>query len=74
MINQINPECRLCRESDETSWHLLYDCPSLESKRREFMFSPDNPKTGPDIDWYIKLARHLKIFDWLMQLNPIALE
>ena len=48
--------CRYCQESQETSWHLLYDCPSLDVLRREYMFSPDNPKTGPDIEWYEGLA------------------
>ena len=55
--------CRFCDYRFETSWHLLYDCPSLDSKRREYMFSPDNPKTGPDIAWYEKLAVKLGIWE-----------
>ena len=56
-----------CKSSHETSWHVLYDCPSLESRRREYMFSPENPKTGTDIAWYEGLATKLGIWDLILQ-------
>ena len=62
-----SPCCRFCEEDVETSWHLLYDCPILETKRREFMYSPDNPKTGPDILWYDRLASHLGIMNIVLE-------
>ena len=58
-----SPCCRFCGEEVETSWHLLMDCPSLESKRRESRYSPDNPKRGPDIEDVWKLARDLGVID-----------
>ena len=61
-----SPVCRFCETDIETSWHLLYDCPRYDTRRREFIFSPDNPKTGPDIAWYHNLACHLGILDLLM--------
>ena len=61
-----SPCCRLCECDLETSWHLLYDCPRLDMRRREFIFSPDNPKKGPDIEWYFDLAVWLGIWDWLL--------
>ena len=63
--------CRFCEEDPETSWHLLYDCPSLEVLRREYMFSPDNPKTGPDIAWYEKLAVKLGIWSIVLQRSDL---
>ena len=58
-----SPCCRYCEDDVESSWHLLYDCPSLDNRRRDFMYSPDNPKTGPDIQWYHGLATTLGIMD-----------
>ena len=62
----ISSNCRRCDSADETSWHLLYDCPSLEMKRREAIYNSENPKKGPDIEWYLRLAKALGIFDELM--------
>ena len=41
----ISPTCRLCREEDETSWHLIGECPMLRWKRWEYLGGPclDNP-------------------------------
>ena len=67
MVNKfpnISSICRFCDNAPETSFHLLYDCESLECKRREFIYSPDNPKTGPD--WYRGLAKALGIWDYVL--------
>ena len=61
-----SPCCRYCEFDLETSWHLLYDCPRFDTRRREFLFSSENPKKGPDIDWYYNLASHLRILDVLL--------
>ena len=63
-----SPCCRLCGEQVETSWHLLMDCPSLESKRRESIYNPGNPKRGPDIEQTWRLASNLGLLD--LVLNP----
>ena len=34
----VSPCCRYCEEDLETSWHLLYDCPCFDTRRREFIF------------------------------------
>ena len=68
-----SPCCRLCGEEIETSWHLLFDCPCIDTRRREFIYSPDNPKTGPDIDWYHDLAEHLGIRDWFLDRKYLDL-
>ena len=62
----VSPVCRFCETDLETSWHLLHDCPRFDTRRRVFIFSPDNPKTGPDIKWYHDLATRLGILDLLM--------
>ena len=64
--NDLSPCCRYCKTDLETSWHLLYECPCFETKRREFIYSPENPKTGPDIDWYWGFASHLGIWNILL--------
>ena len=63
-----SPCCRFCEENVETSWHLLYDCPCFEQRRREFMmgYGPDNPKKGPDITWYHSLADKLGVLDLVL--------
>ena len=61
----VSPYCRYCEEQTETSWHMLMECPRLDSRRRERIFSPDNPKTGPDIEWWHGLAQHLGFLDFL---------
>ena len=32
---EINPMCRLCHESNETYWHLVTECPRVETYRQE---------------------------------------
>ena len=32
-----DPECRLCMEDDESSLHLLYECPALGTKRLDIL-------------------------------------
>ena len=59
----ISPCCRYCESDLETSWHLLFECPRLDTRRREFLYSPDNPKKGPDIEWYHGLAGVLGLMD-----------
>ena len=58
-----SPCCRFCENDVETSWHLLMECPRTDSRRRERLFDPDNPKTGPDIAWWHGLATHLGFLD-----------
>ena len=71
--NNPSPCCRYCKEEIESSWHLLYDCPMFETRRREFMYSPDHPKTGPDIEWYHKLAVELGIWNILLDRTYLDL-
>ena len=63
--NNVSPCCRYCEEDVETSWHLLFDCPVFDTRRREFIYSPEEPKKGPDIDieWYHGLATALGIWE-----------
>ena len=63
-----SPCCRLCKTEVETSWHLMYECPSLESKRREAAFSPEKPKKGPDIDFegLRRWAKHLGLLEMIL--------
>ena len=37
---RVSPTCRLCKEEEETSWHLIGDCPMLLSKRWQIFNSP----------------------------------
>ena len=69
-----SPCCRYCREQIETSWHLLYECPSLDTRRREFEFSPENPKKGPDIARYNDRATHLGILDILLEKSEMDID
>ena len=41
----ISPMCRLCTEEEETSWHIIGECPMLRSKRWQSFGEPylDNP-------------------------------
>ena len=64
--NNSSPCCRYCCEELETSQHLLLDCPCLDTRRREFTYSSENPKTGPDIEWYFGLANALGIWDLIL--------
>ena len=64
-----SPCCRKCNESLETSWHLLYECPALDTRRREFEFSPDNPKKGPDLKNVYDRAAHLGVIDLVMRTS-----
>ena len=64
--NNPSPCCRFCESELETSKHLLYDCSRYDTRRREFIYCSENPKTGPDIQWYYDLARHLGIWDLLL--------
>ena len=32
-----DPTCRLCREEDESAWHLIGECPMLRAKRWEYL-------------------------------------
>ena len=40
-----SPTCRLCKEDDESAWHLIGECPMLRGKRWEYLGGPflDNP-------------------------------
>ena len=33
--------CRLCTEEEETSWHIIGDCPMLRTKRWQSFGEPD---------------------------------
>ena len=35
-----NPECRLCLEDEESSFHVVAECPALAGKRREILGEP----------------------------------
>ena len=61
-----SPCCRFCVTDVESSWHLMYDCPSLDRKRRELLYGPDYPKKGPDIKEYEAWADHLGILDIIL--------
>ena len=61
-----SPCCRKCGELLETSWHLLYECPALDTRRREFEFSPDNPKKGPDLKIVYDRGVYLGLMDLVM--------
>ena len=38
LINpEVSPTCRLCKEEDETSWHIIGECPMLRFKRWQSM-------------------------------------
>ena len=39
----IDPTCRLCGEGNETFWHLVTECPRLNSTRQKF-FLDNTPK------------------------------
>ena len=67
-----SPCCRKCGENTETSWHLLYVCPALDTRRREFEYSPDNPKKGPDLKRIYDRAVYLGIMDLIMQRSDLA--
>ena len=46
----VHPSCRFCKESEETSWHLIGDCPKLLAKRRDSfktIFMDHPPKWKP---------------------------
>ncbi len=32
---EVEPDCRLCLEDEETSWHLMAECPALWKSRQE---------------------------------------
>ena len=36
--NQIEPLCRLCKEEEETPWHLATDCPTLIWHRKNIFY------------------------------------
>ena len=43
-----DPEsCRLCLEEEESSYHVIAECPALQSYRRK-VFQLSNPTTFPD--------------------------
>ena len=48
-ISGVNPTCRLCLEEEETSWHIISECPALWSLRQNsfgtfFLEEPSNWK------------------------------
>ena len=61
-----SPCCRFCLLDVESSWHLMYDCPALDQKRRELIYGPQNPKKGPDIKVLEARADHLGILDIIL--------
>ena len=61
-----SPCCRFCRTELETSWHLMYICPSKGLKRRDLEYSPQNPKKGSDIEEYERWALTLGILDIIL--------
>ena len=70
----ISPTCRLCREEDESSWHLIGECPMLRTKRWEYLGGPclDNPP-----DWspskLLKFLHKAKIDEMnLREENPLS--
>ena len=44
----------------------MMDCPSNEGKRREVLYSPENPKTDPDILFYWRLAVNLGLMELVL--------
>ena len=70
----ISPTCRLCREEDESSWHLIGECPMLRTKRWEYLGGPclDNPP-----DWspskLLKFLHKAKIDEMnIREENPLS--
>jgi hypothetical protein len=35
--NEISSICRFCLEEDETSWHVIAECPAFSNPRREIL-------------------------------------
>ena len=57
----VDPLCRFCLEDDETSWHVIGECPALWLKRRDSFntFFLENPP-----EWnYFNLLKFLKLSD-----------
>jgi hypothetical protein len=48
----LDPTCRLCFETNETFWYLLYECPALLQQRSEILheYNPD----GELRDWSVQ--------------------
>ena len=58
---EIDPLCRFCLEDDETSWHVIGQCPALWLKRRESFnsfFLEDPPKWN-----FFSLLKFLRLAD-----------
>ena len=68
MINpNIDPQCRWCLEDQETSWHVIAECPALWRTRRT-IFGYHLIKNPPEI-WYVKnLLKFLSIIG-MEQIN-----
>lgn len=59
-----DPTCRLCLEAEETSWHLMCDCPALWKVRAEIFgvhFMDQNPKWTPN--QFISMAHRAKLIE-----------
>ena len=69
-----SPCCRFCKEQTETSWHLMMECPSLESKRRSARYSPENPKHGPDIEDFWRQAMIMGILELVLSESQCITE
>ena len=70
LIIIVSPLCRFCGLDNETSGHLLKDCGYLNEPRRDFQYTSENPKKGPDIAVWTGLAEHLGI--WTMVAGDAA--
>ena len=67
----LDPTCRLCESAPETPWHLLAECPRLNSIRvqcfRQFDF---NSGETPDLKKVFTFLQHTQIYDMLLKPIP----
>ena len=70
----LDPKCRLCELEDETPWHLLAECPRLNSIRNN-IFHQYQFKTGeiPPFHKVLGFIKHSYIYDMLLKPLPAPL-
>ena len=61
-----NDECRACGESEETGFHIAFECPAFETKRREILVGMDKTDT---LTKALKLMKEFEMFEEVMKAN-----
>ena len=57
---EINPNCRICGETEEKAWHLITDCDPIANKSRYIMGKFHYDRTW-EVDGLVEFVREPRI-------------